>query len=211
LILDGAHRDHWRLDLNFAWNNQICALRRYPMSYTIDQIALTAFYLLLPLIIAGILHMMIVRFDLFKTFAIPLHLKLFGANKTWRGLLLMPILCAFGFIVTEKIFSSTPDVLNGRNPFLLGLALGFAYIIGELPNSFFKRRQGILPGKLPEKNRLFHFILDHCDSALACCFVYAVSLDISMTILAITMIIGPLIHTLINIALWACNLRREIF
>jgi len=55
----------------------------------------------------------------------PISERLFGANKTWRGALMM----------------------NAGTVAGVGMLLGIANWAGELPNSFFKRRLGIPPGE----------------------------------------------------------------
>ena len=47
--------------------------------------------------------MMIVRYNLFSEFALPINAKLFGENKTWRGMIFIPITTALGALVTQQV------------------------------------------------------------------------------------------------------------
>lgn len=140
-----------------------------------------AFYLNLPVIFGGVLHMLVVTKDVLSVLKIPLNEKLFGANKTWRGVLLVPLLTMSGMIMLyplELIQQSIWgwSVLEGHNLILLGLACGFAYVIAELPNSFIKRRLGIGPGQTPEKHRWLFILMDQLDSIIGVAIVYCVVL-----------------------------------
>ena len=104
--------------------------------------------------------------------------RIFGDNKTWKGLILSILLCIFASIVWGIICSYIPSIGN-RNWFyinnentviyniLTGGLSGLAYSIFELPNSFFKRRFDIAPGKSSKvggKKRFIFFIIDQLDS-----------------------------------------------
>ena len=60
------------------------------------SLLLTAWYLQIPVVIGGVLHMMMVTHNVLPQLTIPIHRGLFGANKTWRGMLAVPLLTAFG-------------------------------------------------------------------------------------------------------------------
>lgn len=68
----------------------------------------------------------------------PVNEKLFGKNKTWRGLILGSL---SGGIVGHFIGFFLP-ILN----FQIGLAMGFGALVGDLIKSFFKRRFKINEG-----------------------------------------------------------------
>jgi len=75
--------------------------------------------------------------------------RLFGDNKTWRGALVVTA----GVTVTVLLLSrwdvwwrALPAGIRAAPPLLYGLLLGIGVVLGELPNSFLKRRLGIAPG-----------------------------------------------------------------
>ena len=98
-----------------------------------------ALILSVPLVIAGGLHMAVVTLDLLPALKIPIHQGWFGRNKTWRGLILMPVAAALGVMLAASVW---PAQFGGWNPVVLGVLLGLAYALAELPNSFVKRRLG---------------------------------------------------------------------
>lgn len=73
-----------------------------------------------------------------------------GKSKTWRGLLLAPLLAAvltggLRWLVLETAWGDVADwSVWGPSPwwFLLAYALGFGALVGDAVKSFFKRRTG---------------------------------------------------------------------
>ena len=104
-----------------------------------NVILVKSLILFVPLIFSGVLHMAVVRADLLPGLKIPIQRHWFGANKTWRGALVMPLLTVAGCFLALKIeYAITPDYAVGFsrvNLVWIGLALGIAYILSELPNS----------------------------------------------------------------------------
>ncbi len=101
-------------------------------------------------------HVLVLRYDLLKALKKPLDggrtfrgRRVLGDNKTWRGALMM----SGGVIVMTLLLSLWPtywDALPGdlteHGPLAVGTLIGLAVVVGELPNSFFKRQLGIAPG-----------------------------------------------------------------
>lgn len=78
--------------------------------------------------------------------------RIFGNNKTWRGLLFGAIAGGFSSWI---IYSAAPDlpanlsfnfVPSGASAFALGALLGFGALAGDAIESFFKRRRNIMSG-----------------------------------------------------------------
>lgn len=112
-----------------------------------------ALYAQIPVVIGGVLHMWAVTHDQLPGWKIPINRRLFGANKTWRGLLLMPAFTALGALCLLPMES----YLGERAPFgpvlpLVGAWVGLAYVLTELPNSWLKRCLGAAPGALPSRH-----------------------------------------------------------
>jgi hypothetical protein len=176
--------------------------------------AAEALFLVLPLVVAGVGHLFVVRYDLLPALKIPVHKRLFGANKTLRGFVLMPILACIGLFFTvfleNHLFNfESHSVLQQAPPLPLGLSLGFAYVLFELPNSYLKRRLGIPPGKVLLRYRWLTYISDHVDSLIGCLIIYAFWVDISPVTALFVLIAAPLIHTFVNLVLYALGIRRE--
>ncbi|MEE9355344.1 MAG: CDP-alcohol phosphatidyltransferase family protein [Methylococcaceae bacterium] len=147
--------------------------------------AVVALVSILPIVIGGSLHMLAVSKSIAHGLASrPINTGLFGVNKTWRGVVIMPAACIVGFYCIATISA----LLIGRPVFpfteysavTLGFVTGLAYIIGELPNSYLKRRKGAVPGELPEKNRGLFLVLDQIDSVAAVVLVYLLIFDYSI-------------------------------
>lgn len=159
-----------------------------------------------PLIFSGAVHMAVVKLDLFSMLRVPIHKQSFGANKTWRGVLVMPLAAAFGVRVTSGLW---PEQFAGWNSLYLGCLLGLAYAIAELPNSFIKRRLGIEPGKRPPRYTAWFTFADQADSAIACALVYGLALQLRPSMVLMLAAIGPAIHLIVNYSLYLMGLRKE--
>ena len=142
----------------------------------------------LPLLIAGLLHhFFIIKYNLFEFLAKPIdfHLKLgnrrfFGDSKTFRGFIAVILFTGFS-MVAINVLLGIPLKLNS---FLSGMLLGFGYSLGELPNSFLKRRFSIKESSLPHGSfGLILHILDQTDSVIGS-LIYAIMFAILWTLAA---------------------------
>jgi hypothetical protein len=99
---------------------------------------------------APVLHAPVLALDLVPAARRPLSRRLFGANKTWRGAVVMqtgPLLATLGLFRSRAYRERLPAPLAAANPVTVGALLGLSVWAGELPNSFVKRRIGIPPGQ----------------------------------------------------------------
>lgn len=167
--------------------------------------------LLAPLVLSGILHMIVVTCDLMSFLKIPINEKLFGKNKTLRGFIVMPLLSIPGVFLASwlEVIFSTNTGMNNANPYILGLLLGIFYCLFELPNSYIKRKRGISPGKMSKDNALFHGIIDQADSGFGLIIIYYFMLQSSVVQLFSFMVLGTIIHLLLNYLLYKLGLRKE--
>jgi hypothetical protein len=172
----------------------------------------TALFLTIPLVISGSLHMAFVRRDWLSALRRPISERLFGPNKTWRGFVVMPFLTVIGVWIAQAIeparFAGTAS-LRTVSGGVLGLGLGLGYVLAELPNSFVKRRLGVAAGLLPEQNRLLFLIVDQADSAIGCAIAYRLLLGVPVPTLITFCILGPAVHLIVNLILYAVGLRRR--
>jgi CDP-diglyceride synthetase len=165
-----------------------------------------ALVLSIPLVFSGCVHMAIVKGNRLAALKIPIHRAWFGANKTWRGVLSMPLATALGVCLAQSVW---PDVFQGRNWFALGMLLGIAYVLFELPNSFIKRRMGIEPGKRPPRFPALFALVDQADSAVGCALVYWYALHLSFATVVLLILMGPTVHLIVNYTLYLMRLRKE--
>ena len=119
-------------------------------------------HIFIPMIISNVIHMIIVKKDWFSPLAIPISSPLFGANKTWRGLVILSILNGVLFGGVNAFF----PLFEKWESVFFGAILGLAYMLFELPNSWLKRKMGISSGQKTKKNPFLFMLLDKMDSAL---------------------------------------------
>ena len=100
----------------------------------------------MPVLGAALLHAPVLKYDLLQSLKRPIDggRNVFGDNKTWRG-----ALCMFTGVViaTGLVWPIMPDSLRDESWPLVGALIGAGTVLGELPNSFLKRRLGIAPGQ----------------------------------------------------------------
>jgi CDP-diglyceride synthetase len=117
---------------------------------------MSVLWVFVPVLGAPILHAPVLTFDLLKGLKKPLDFgasvggrRVFGDNKTWRGAIVIVV----GVTVTTLLlsqwdwwWSEIPGDLRDAGALPYGLLLGLGVVLGELPNSFLKRRLDIAPG-----------------------------------------------------------------
>jgi hypothetical protein len=117
-----------------------------------------AVYLFAPLLVASVLSAVVLRFDLWRLLRRPIDRglvwrgkRVFGDSKTWRGVVVAVVGCIVGVTVQALIGDRLGRValVDYRAVLVLPLAIamGLGAMLGELPNSFTKRRLGIAPGR----------------------------------------------------------------
>ena len=110
----------------------------------------------LPALGGALAHALVLRYDLLAPLRRPLDagasvagMRLFGDNKTLRGALVMAggtTVAAIALTRQRWFRDRLPGELREAPPALYGALLGAGVVLGELPNSFVKRRLGIAPG-----------------------------------------------------------------
>jgi len=181
-------------------------------------------YLILPLLVAGAVHAPVIKKNLLRGLARPLDFgrsfrgtRVFGDNKTWRGVLLMSTV-AVGVVLGQSLlypyepFRSLSIVDYSETSWIaLGLALGLSYSLSELPNSFCKRRLGIPPGGVSRRRATAQYVVDQADSAIGGTLALAVFIGLGWD-LALVFALGFLLHVAMDqlFFLFAVK-RREAF
>ncbi len=183
---------------------------------------------IVPVVYAGICNMIFVKLPLLNFLFHPIDnrmllrdgKRLFGDNKTWKGFTGMIVFSVFWITCSTSVY-----IIAGLQPYLLvpieklsplymipffGSLIGIGYVVFELPNSFFKRRIDIPPGKnVPSFIGYFFTFVDQCDSVVGIMvfisFVHI--LDIKEYILLF--LIGTGIHYIINILLYFVGLKKQ--
>ncbi len=105
----------------------------------------------LPVLGAPLLHAPVLALDLLPALKRPIDggRNWFGDNKTWRGALFMVagvVLAALALRAWPAYWHDLPRGIRDAGPLAFGALLGAGIVLGELPNSFLKRRLGVSPG-----------------------------------------------------------------
>ena len=177
------------------------------------MILIKTLYFAFPLLLGGLLQCLVLRFRLFSPLAVPLDFggtfrgkRVFGDNKTLRGLLIMVFGAVVGMDIQTALYSfpwfrriSLFDYAQ-VDPLSAGVALGFGFILAELPNSFLKRQCGIAPGGNGTGALFWLFsALDQIDSIIGCLIAAALTFWISdWNTIVWTMFVGVVLHMAVN-------------
>lgn len=170
--------------------------------------------LAIPLIFGGIIHMVAVKRNVLSYLNKPIHQRWFGRNKTWRGFVIMPLATLPGVWCSqwiEKLMDVNTQVFRVHSSIYLALGLGLAYCLAEMPNSFVKRRLGVVEGQISEKYKWFFIIMDQADSAIGCILFYVMIASISLSLAISTVIFGTVLHLMLNILLFKAKIRKNPF
>jgi hypothetical protein len=142
--------------------------------------------------------MLIVKWDLFVFIKKPISIKLFGKNKTYRGLIFVPVVNSFlSFVFFDDMI-------------LTGFVLGFTYMLFELPNSFVKRKMGILAGQKATKNRTLFLILDKSDSTFGISLVYCFLYNLGPLEFLVLFFMAFLIHLTLSVILHKVKIKESV-
>ena len=181
-------------------------------------------------IIAGCVNMIWCKLNILKKYNIPMDCKknfidgkrIFGDNKTWKGFfgyIILNILCSIllGFVWSifnlddmNFFYTKIPNTIY--NNCFIGLLLGLGYSLFELPNSFFKRRINVEPGKSPKGiKKIFFIFLDQADSVIGCCTVLNLFYKMTCSFYIMYILLGAFTHIVFNILLYFLGLRKNMF
>jgi hypothetical protein len=169
------------------------------------------------LFVAGSVQGLVVAKDLLPSLALPLDggrtvggRRLFGANKTLRGALVMIISTSLS---SALLFSLVPpqSVVPTMGWAGLGALIGLAYIVAELPNSFVKRQLGIEPGaEAAGVGYVVQHLVDGADSIIGVVILLAVVTAIPIDDLLLLGLIGIAAHTSFDLALHVFDIKGNI-
>ena len=182
-----------------------------------------AVFVLLALCMAGVAHVIWLRSALSLPFAGPLDggatwrgKRLFGPNKTWRGLMVMPLAAALGFGFAAHFRDLLPrwlaDGIWLRPPSelaLAGLLCGLAFMLAELPNSLLKRQLGVEPGAQARQPllRACCLLLDRVDSTVGALLVLSVLLPLPAMAWLWVPLFGIGLHWAFSYAMYLLKLK----
>jgi hypothetical protein len=182
-------------------------------------------FLIVAFVLAGLLQSLWLRSRVSQVLAIPLDggrtfrgRPILGENKTLRGFVVMIPAAALAFLAVAIVVSLSrggpPASLWQLTPAgyaALGAWAGFGFMAGELPNSFVKRRLGILPGQAPASalTTAICFTIDRTDSIVGMLVAVTVAVTTPWMTWLWVLVLGPLIHWLFSWWLFRMGVKRR--
>lgn len=134
--------------------------------------------------------------------------RIFGAHKTWRGLL-AGVLASFLFFLAQGLaYSAFPffqhiSVLDYANTNIgLGVLLGLGALFGDAVKSFVKRQVGIAPGHP-------WFPFDQIDWVLGALIAVIFFVDISLATILLALVLGLAFHLVVKFTGYLFGLDRK--
>ena len=179
-------------------------------------------------ILAGVVNSIFCKLDVLKSLKKPLDFnkkingkRIFGDNKTWKGLLGYIFFNIIFMILVGIIYKATNIehlnffYINHKNTLIyniiVGALLGLFYALFELPNSFMKRRLDIKPGKTIKGPKKYFFIfLDQADSVFGVALVVWMFYPIGIKVYLLYILVGAVTHLVINMLLYLLHLRKNL-
>lgn len=193
------------------------------MSTSLDAAA-CALFLLTAVSLAGLCQSLWLASARSRAFATPIDggrrfrgRRLFGENKTWRGVVIMaPATGAMFAIVAAAIPGGA--VAAGLWPLTLaqyaalGIWAGLGFMAGELPNSFLKRQLDVAPGCPPARDawRQLSFVVDRIDSIAGLMLALLCVVSVPAMTWAYVAITGPMLHLAFSALVFALGGKGRI-
>jgi hypothetical protein len=159
--------------------------------------------IIIPLIISNVIHMVVVKNNYLSGLAIPLSVSLFGANKTYRGLMLVPLFNLIFMFILAKLTSDDSFRL------LHGFLFGMAYVLSELPNSYLKRKMGIASGETAINNKILFQFLDKFDSAFGVTLLAFWIYDLALPVGFLLLFFSGGVHIIFSLLLVKLKFKRS--
>jgi CDP-archaeol synthase len=180
-------------------------------------------YLFAPVLAGLIAHGICIKFGWLRFLFRPVDRgaefrgrRVFGANKTWRGIAAMALGTALGFVIQAvwlhnyesvrqlELFDYTLPKMS-----IVGLLVGFACGISELPNSFIKRQIDIAPGKTATGAvNLIFYILDQVDFLVGAWIVLGFVVEVTLLRALYSIIFLFVTHQVISFLGFLLGMRK---
>jgi len=179
-----------------------------------------ALFLILAFLLAGIPHTAWLSSRISRRFGIPLDFgamwrgkRILGDHKTARGLVVMIPAAGGTFFVLGAILHAYPALLARVWPLspasyaVLGTGAGLGFMLGELPNSFVKRRLDIPPGAPAVQPilRPVFFLADRVDSIIGMLIAVSLMVPTPWQTWLYMALLGPGLHWLFSAILHRCG------
>jgi hypothetical protein len=191
------------------------------MTSTVDPVA-CALFLLAAFVIAGCAQVAWLAGPWSRRFAVPLDggrtfrgRRIFGANKTVRGLVVMVPSTALAFTLIAWLAGGDDPRAIGLWAFspleyaLLGGWAGLGFMLGELPNSFVKRQLDIAPGAIATGRTapVWQFAADRADSGIGMLTALSLAAPTPWQTWALVVFAGWVVHWSFSLLMFRLRLK----
>jgi hypothetical protein len=178
------------------------------MQIELSQFLLTlsqAFTFLLPITFAGLCLIICMRTGWLTKLEVPLDggLKLggqplIGKSKSFRSLIIYLVVATLVTLILN-FWAQVSDLVAPvflTNPFVLGPAITLSYLLGEIVNSFIKRRFGIAAsgGASSRLGSRVQAIFDNVDGIIASGLLFIFNYQVPAEILVTSFVLAVVIH-----------------
>ena len=182
---------------------------------------LCAMSVIVPFFVGGLFQTWFLKHPISERFSQPIDQgvllwgkPLFGPNKTWRGfVVLIPCVTVLfglqGLLINRNVEGIWQ--LTDTQWLVLGFLSVLAYSLGELPNSFIKRRLSIAPGQAPSSalGSKVALVVDQLDSIVAALLMIGLLVPTDGFFWLWSVAIGGVLHYGFNILLYAIGLKSR--
>ncbi len=179
-------------------------------------------YLFLPLLVGLIDHWLCIKYNWLAFSVRPVDrekrlrgVRLFGPNKTWRGILTVGAGSA-GFLSLQcGVLHAMPGLralelfdYASVNGVLLGFVLGAGSMVAELPNSLLKRQLGVAPGSAVRGPwAVLFYVLDQVDMLLGAWLVLAFVMPVTLQAIALSVGFLFVVHQVFSLFGYLLGMR----
>ncbi len=179
-------------------------------------------YLFAPLLVASALMAAVLRFDLVPSLKRPVDAgrmlrgrRLLGDGKTWRGFVVAIVGCVVTVVAQKHLRFGRLEALAlvdyaHVDPLVFGSAMGAGAMVGELPNSFVKRRLGIPAGSTTGGPlSVLFYVWDQVDLLTTAWPAVAVWVRTSALLVATSFAVALALHPTISLVGYLIGARKS--
>lgn len=175
--------------------------------------------LLAIVLVPGVMLIVVLKKGWMRRLAVPLDADatwgdgrpLFGPTKTWLGVVIYVggAMIVAGILGHPDLGEWVAPVLRGPRSVAIGFLLGLVYVVGELLNSFVKRRVGIASStETTSRWRPVQRAADLADGIVAVS-VLLIALGSSPLLVAATALVGVAVHAGTDVVMHRLRLKSR--
>ena len=141
--------------------------------------------------------------------------RVFGANKTLRGFVVMVPAAALAFALVASLVGDPAAAglwrLSIPGYALLGACAGLGFMAGELPNSFVKRQLDVGPGDRARTPAVaaVQFLIDRIDSGVGMLIAVSLVAPTPPMTWLLVLVIGPMFHWMFSVLMFYLGLKAR--